>query len=270
MTGLVVCDVDKTLLMPGEDAVQPAVLDALGRLVSRGIAVAVASGRPYSDLRRLFSPLAGSLYFICLDGAVCFFGDRPLYIAPVSASAGQLSALVHSAVSMGMDAVLYAAFGTYAVSQHRQFCDALRRDMHGQLFLASSAAAAERPILKLCVHDAAASPYRRQSFLSMCGRQVHVVYARGAWIEMTGRVAGGEPVDKAYALGQLRAHLSVAPDDVVAFGDGDNDVTLLSAAGRSYAAPGASEAVRAVCDAAVASVTDALCALAGGAAPAGI
>ena len=80
MLRLVFCDVDGTLLPRGETAVSEETLDVLRRLTDRGITVAIASGRPYPQLRALFGALSHRLVFICLDGALTRRHDFVLHI----------------------------------------------------------------------------------------------------------------------------------------------------------------------------------------------
>ena len=59
---------------------------------------------------------------------------------------------------------------------------------------------------------------------------------------------GAPGVSKGRALGALASHLGVALDEVIAIGDGSNDVPLLSLAGVAVAMGNAPEEGKAVAD----------------------
>ena len=63
MIKLIACDIDGTLLKGGDKAIDNAVFQEIIRLQGLGILFCPASGRQYSSLRKLFSPVADSLYF---------------------------------------------------------------------------------------------------------------------------------------------------------------------------------------------------------------
>ena len=79
MTRLVICDLDGTLLPAGKKSLSSEVCTAIKRIVDKGIVFAVASGRPYDQLKELFGPLSSRIVFICLDGALAIYRDCVIY-----------------------------------------------------------------------------------------------------------------------------------------------------------------------------------------------
>ena len=65
MIRLIACDIDGTLLPPGEKRLDPIYFDQIDRLAKQGIRFAAASGRQYTNLRRLFAPVADRIDYIC-------------------------------------------------------------------------------------------------------------------------------------------------------------------------------------------------------------
>ena len=66
MTRIVFCDLDNTLLPAGRDRIDAETLAQIKRITDKGIHFCVASGRPYSQLKKLFG----------LKGNVIFTGDE--------------------------------------------------------------------------------------------------------------------------------------------------------------------------------------------------
>ena len=79
MIKLIVSDVDGTILTKGQTAVSDRVFDSINALKEAGKKVAVASGRTYGSLEKLFAPVKQDLYFICCDGAVIVYNDKVIY-----------------------------------------------------------------------------------------------------------------------------------------------------------------------------------------------
>ncbi len=59
MIHLIASDIDGTLLQGGQTRLDPALFDVIERLEQHGIRFAAASGRQYTNLRRLFAPCRG-------------------------------------------------------------------------------------------------------------------------------------------------------------------------------------------------------------------
>lgn len=53
-------------------------------------------------------------------------------------------------------------------------------------------------------------------------------------------------MDKKYAVKNLAAHLNIKPENVITFGDGENDIGMLEVAGAGVAMENASELVKKV------------------------
>lgn len=79
MIKLLVCDVDGTLLEYNQKNINYDIIKLLSDIADKNIHIAIASGRSYPDLKRLFGALSDKLYFICHDGALCIRKDKKLY-----------------------------------------------------------------------------------------------------------------------------------------------------------------------------------------------
>ena len=68
---LLISDVDGTLLRNGETEISITIKKKLAAILASSGNVAIASGRTYYSLLRLFREFADSVYFIPCDGALC-------------------------------------------------------------------------------------------------------------------------------------------------------------------------------------------------------
>lgn len=68
---LVASDIDGTLLLDwSPDGIDPRVFDDVRELRRRGVVFLASSGRQYANLRRLFSPVADDIAYLCENGAL--------------------------------------------------------------------------------------------------------------------------------------------------------------------------------------------------------
>ena len=103
MIKLVVSDVDGTLLKKGEERLSEAALQVVRRLSERGVLFAAASGRSYSELRRLFGAAGDQMAFICSDGALTIYRGKVLEELPMDGEKARrlyVAAMKHSAYSV--------------------------------------------------------------------------------------------------------------------------------------------------------------------------
>ena len=77
MIKLVVSDIDGTLLPYRAQEIPGEIFREIRRLTERGILFCPTSGRQYTSLRRLFAPVADSLYYICENGTILFGPGNP-------------------------------------------------------------------------------------------------------------------------------------------------------------------------------------------------
>ena len=73
---LIACDLDGTLLHPGEREPRSEAFELIDELHRRGIVFMPASGRQYASLRHLFAPVADELAYVCENGALVMSEGR--------------------------------------------------------------------------------------------------------------------------------------------------------------------------------------------------
>lgn len=83
MVKLLVCDVDGTLLPKGQTQLSNEVKNCFYNALSKGIKIAIASGRSQDDLKSLFCDFTEDMYFIAHDGALTLKNDLILHHNPI-------------------------------------------------------------------------------------------------------------------------------------------------------------------------------------------
>ncbi len=203
MLRLVFCDVDGTLLPRNTTALSADLLDTLRRLTDRGITVAIASGRPYPQLRTLFGALSHRLVFICLDGALTRRPDFILHKRPLPRKA---------ALS------LLARYPKAAV--------------HGRetVYVLGDAPVDGK---KIETPNEIGEDFLKLELFGSC-RPEKSMYYRTAYYDDSLTEVVAPCANKGNAAVKLMEKLGITPDEAVAFGDGENDVELLSAVSHPY------------------------------------
>lgn len=234
MIRLIVSDVDGTLLPRGAVCLPDGVTDMVRRLQAAGIAFAAASGRTYRDLARLFAPVADQMYFICSDGAALLYRGELLCCTDIPLRTAQAAA---DGMPDAAQMVLHGVRRSY-IQQDAPYI--LRQLLFED---AVTTALPEEPICKLALYGGTIAP----------PPGLRLAYQDANWQEWVAQGA-----DKGAALTALQARLQIAPSACAAFGDGENDIPLLRAAGCRFAMTDAAPALKHLCGRTAADVPGAV------------
>lgn len=236
--GLVALDIDGTIvdhagLLPDE------VREAVARVVAAGIPVVLTTGRSWHATRPVFDALG-----LPPGPAVASNGAVTVRYPPF-----ELTEVVTFDPSEVIERVLAehptASLAAEVVGQgyrvSRLFPDG---DLHGDIEVVSVDDLAAGDVTRIVVRDPDATD---AEFIQLAERLgLHgVSYFVGwsAWLDIA--PAG---VNKATALAEVAADLGVAQADVLAIGDGRNDIEMIVWAGRGVAVGDASEEVARAAD----------------------
>ncbi len=220
MIRFVISDADGTLVN-NENLSNPHSFSLmLDELTEKQIPFAVASGRTKSALDRLFAPWQGRILFFSLDGAYCTAGGVPLCAFPVDAEA--VSAVIELCAHADiLGAEFCSAETSYLLSDHETLHKAEQKRLKTEYRRISHAAEVARtPIYKIILFCAR---YRAPVVLP---ETLHAVYESDTILEYV-----RADVDKALAAKTVCDALHIDAASVLAFGDGENDRSLLEYAG---------------------------------------
>ena len=235
---MVALDIDGTLV-DHEGVLPEEVRRSVRRVVTAGVPVVLATGRGWHATRPVFEQLGlpeGPA--VTSNGAVTvtfppFKLDQVLTFDPAEVIATVLRE--HPAAAIAAEVVGQG----YRVT--KRFPDG---DLSGHIEVVSPDDLAGSDVTRIVVRDPAASD---EEFVRLAERiGLHgVSYFVGwsAWLDIA-----PQGVNKATALAGVVAALGYRAGDVLAIGDGRNDIEMLSWAGRGVAGGGAGAGVRAAAD----------------------
>lgn len=236
MTKAIFLDIDGTLVSFQTHRVSPALLDALWKLRERGIKLFIATGRHVgmiSYIRSLF-PFDG---YITLSGQYCFCGDQVLLRRPMDPQAA--AELV--------EATRDGAFSCIYLEEQDIYINYADRYTHGfmeELDLPMPPVQDPRRALDAPLYQAVAFLTRENEAL-LLDRAPHLKTTRWhpCFLDVIPACGG-----KDRGMDALLAHFDIPLEDSMAFGDGENDLTMLSHAGIGVAMGSASDEVKACAD----------------------
>ncbi|MFT3859998.1 Cof-type HAD-IIB family hydrolase [Micropruina sp.] len=222
---LVAVDMDGTFLDSAGDYDRERFAALHARLRQHGVTFVVASGNQYWALRRYFTDYPDVLY-IAENGALTGTTDRLLRSCPFS-PADAVGAVAVAASLPSVFTLVCTSEAAYALrSSHSWHIDRLRR-YYARIRLLDGFDEVHEPVLKLaitCPRDAT----------EVVQAQLAEALPPGCTPTSSGHgsidvIPTG--VNKGIALGQLGDLLGVRLGDMVAFGDGGNDLEMLTCAG---------------------------------------
>ncbi len=246
---LLVLDIDGTLL-DKNGVISAEDRNALARVGDLGLPVSLATGRVATACAKIISQLSLDSYHIFFDGALISAPDhgKEIYVQPLDEMV--VAPAVEFAHLNGINIEFYSA-DHYFVGQETWASD-IRRDFYhtpptvvdistlwqqeriikGTLTLRSPQEKARAELLYLQFKDSLSFSLTKTP-----------AYPEVDFINV---LAPG--VSKGRALSVLASHLGIALTEIMAVGDGPNDISLLAAAGLAVAMGGAPDALNAVAD----------------------
>lgn len=235
MIRLMAFDLDGTLLNH-ESLIEPVVRAAVARARAAGITVTIATGRMFRSARTYAEQLAlGGVPLVAYNGALIqhssderVWRHRPLSLAAARSIGRYLAGQgVHVNIYRGDDLYVEAANEITARYASRVGVEPIvAPGLLSELPWAPTkllAVAAPEEILRLAA-----------DIRELVGDDVTLASSCPTFLEITGR-----GVNKGAALAELAAALAVPREEVLAAGDGQNDLEMIRYAGIGVAAHGA-------------------------------
>jgi HAD superfamily hydrolase (TIGR01484 family) len=247
---LVALDIDGTLLAwvegrgTAHEEVRPAVRDAVQRAHDAGAHVVLASGRsPHgmtnvADLLGLHTDGSDPLWVVASNGAVVFRYPPIEIVHEVTFDAREA---VRAVLAEHPEALVAVEERGVGYRLNKPFPDG---ELSGDMIVSDIEEMIAEPVSRVIIRDPEATA---EDFVATARRLglhgTNYVVGWTAWLDLS-----PVGVHKASGVADVCGRLGVDPADVLAIGDGRNDIELLRWAGRGVAMGQAVEEVRAAAD----------------------
>ncbi len=243
---LAALDVDGTLV-DETNALSPAVREAVRALADAGVAIVVATGRALPGAAEVIERLGLDDGLAVTSNGAVVVGYRPFEVLhSVTFDASEAVRRVLERVPDALVAVEEVGVG------YRVNVPFPEGEVSGRITVEHVDSLVSEPVTRVVIrapeHDAAEFAEVVKG-LGLTNTNYYIGYT--AWLDLA-----PQGVSKASGLEIVCARLGVAPADVLAVGDGFNDVEMLEWAGRGVAMGQAPEPVRAVADDVTGSVAE--------------
>ncbi len=243
MIKLIASDVDGTLIKDSTPDLYPEMVDTIRELKKKGILFCAASGRQYASLRNVFRQVADDIAYIAENGAHIRYQDKDISVTLMKRE--HIEGIVDMLRSHeDCDMVVSTPGGSLIESRNKEFLDLLTYGYHNTYRQVPDVLKEKAEIIKIAV-------YRKNSirdlgesiFIPAWKNKVKACMAGEEWVDFM-----DAEVDKGNALKILEDYLGIKKEETMAFGDNNNDIGMMLAAGRSYAVDTAVEEVQQAAD----------------------
>ena len=227
MIKLIASDIDGTLLRNGNRKIPEEIFEHILRLKDMGILFAAASGRQYRSMRDLFAPVADEILYLCENGAIVYRDDAILAKIPMPRQ--EALDIIHQIQAVEDCEVLISGANTsYLMPKHEDYLDHIRYFVGNHVTLIERAEDIKEDILKVSAYcRSGAAGYDKPMGDSWRALGFQAAVAGLKWLDCA-------LADKAAGMRALCRALEVSADEVMAFGDNFNDLSMLQVAGRPY------------------------------------
>ncbi len=245
----VALDIDGTLFQSPhgssvvEETISDRVRSAVDRVVAAGVPVVLATGRSTFGITGVLEMLdlerdAGQVLAVASNGSVTFCYPPVEVLDTVTFDASQVVRELLDHMPQALVAVEEIGVG-YRVNRH--FPDG---EITGEMTLQSVEELVRHPVTRVIIRDPNSS---EQDFVELADKvglhSINYFIGWTAWLDLA-----PDGVSKASGLESVCRRLGVAGQDVLAIGDGRNDIEMLRWAGRGVAMGQAPDEVKQAAD----------------------
>ena len=241
MVKLIATDMDGTLLNSKKE-LPPDFWETLDMLDSKNVRFCIASGRSFTTLKINFDGYTDRMNFICDNGAFIVIDGKPVSVSIIPAET--VSELIKICRSLeGVTPVLCGMNGTYFDDCTSELYEEVSR-FYLNFTRVDDISKVKDDIFKVALCDAGnpmnhSLPVFRERF----GDSLSLAASGPLWMD-----AMNKGVNKGEALKIIQKHLGVSREETMAFGDGFNDVSMISHAGMGVAMENACDAAKKAAD----------------------
>lgn len=240
MIKLIASDVDGTLIQDSTPDLYPEMVQTIRKLKEKGILFCAASGRQYESLKNVFRDVAEDIAYIAENGAHIRYRHENISVTPMKREHVEGILQMLRPYYGECETVISTAQGSLVESKNQEFIDLLTYGYHNTFRMVEDALAEKTDIIKVAVYrKGSIRELGENLFIPAWSSKVKACMAGEEWVDFM-----DHSVDKGKGLKFLEEYLGVTKEETMAFGDNDNDIGMMLAAGESYAVDTATEEVK--------------------------
>lgn len=224
---MVVTDMDGTLLNSKHE-VSPRFFELYHALKSNNVEVVAASGRQYHSMVDKLAPLAEEMVFIAENGAIVKHRNKTLLTTPLPLTYLE-EILLRTQQINEAHPVLCAAGNAFVNGLSDDFISLLK-EYYTDFTITTNLPGVSDPILKVAIyHFKSSEQFIYPAFESLEGK-LKIKVSGQHWVDVSHPDA-----HKGFALDQLMKQRGIGADEVMVFGDFNNDLEMMALSNFSFA-----------------------------------
>lgn len=240
MIKLIASDIDGTLIKDSTPDLYPEMVQTIKELKKKGILFSAASGRQYESVRNVFREVADDIVYIVENGAHIRYRNENISVTPMKREYVEEIIRMLRSYYGSCETVISTPNGSLVESNNREFIDLITYGYHNTFRRVKDVLAEDAQIIKIAVYQKNSIRELGESmFIPAWENRVKACMAGEEWVDFMDL-----SVDKGNGLKLLQKHFGIAKEETMAFGDNNNDVGMMLAAGESYAVENAVEEVK--------------------------
>lgn len=231
MIKLIASDIDGTLIPDSTPDMYPEMIQAIRGLKDKGIVFCAASGRQLASVQNVFREVKDEIAYIVENGAHIYYQGKDIAITPMNRRYVEGIMEMLRIYYDSCDTVISTPAGSLVESSNQSFIDLLAYGYHNTFRRVEDVLKENAEIIKIAIyHQNSIRSLGEGTLIPAWRDKVKVCMAGEEWVDFM-----DADVDKGNALRLLQKYLGISKDETMAFGDNNNDIGMMLAAGESYA-----------------------------------
>lgn len=235
-------DFDGTILKDGAWDAPKEFYDVINEAMRQGHLFVAASGRQYPNMYAMLHTLEQEIVYICENGCLVMYQGEVLHKDTIDEALAK-ELLADLQAQGGGSEITYSGQETcYMVPNNPEFAEIMEKKVHYHVTVVKDFGEIEEAPLKLALFFLGGIPEETKAwFIEKYGDRLQIVDAGNNSLEFNPLGSG-----KGTALKMVAERFGFALEECMAFGDSENDTSMLEIAGLSFAMEGAEAHVKAV------------------------
>ncbi len=235
---LIAIDVDGTLLNTSRE-ISSRTLEVLDRVRSKGVKLVLVTGRNYPGVKPLYQAIRANGPVVCYNGASVINGDDGSVISSTMLDDRITRRIIEFARARDIHIQVFIGNQFYYERARKEAASYEANVNIAGKVISFSEIDDLRALKVLCIADHEKLLEISDEIREAFGDKIFQTFSFPYYLE----VMSGE-VSKAEGLKVVSLQLGIDPDEIAAFGDGENDIAMLKFAGVGVAMENASDPVK--------------------------
>lgn len=236
---LVLCDMDGTLLN-SEKQIPIDFEEVYEGLKKQGVTLAIASGRPFSNVRVKFPTLYHEMSAISENGGTIFLDGKLIYSEKIPKDCWAPIAL--QAREMDTCSLVVCTLNATYIEDTYDYLVDVAREFYPDLTIIDDLLSVEEEVVKLSLRDFVDTETNTIPTFAGKDERLHYAASDKHWLDIM--ILG---MSKGKGVDVLCEAMNITPDNIMAFGDHFNDYEMLEKVKYSYAMENAHPDIKKIC-----------------------